>query len=82
MLNRCFDDIERFVARIQQAAMIQRESERRRGNRPITLPPQFPAEMEFHEILQKFKYCFNLLVRFSFFFLGYRTIIISFFRRN
>lgn len=26
-LNRCFDDIERFVARIQSAALAQREIE-------------------------------------------------------
>lgn len=30
VLNRCFDDIERFIARLQHAAAARRELERRR----------------------------------------------------
>lgn len=30
VLNRCFDDIERFIARLQHAATARRELERRR----------------------------------------------------
>lgn len=76
-LNRCFDEIEKFVARIQQAALAQREIEarnrmgaRRRDPRAPLLPgegllavrAQLPSEGEFVDILQKFKLCFNLLV--------------------
>lgn len=81
-LNRCFDDIERFVARIQSAAIAQKELEaqhhrlrtaqRKRGSNAQTDPQsgilqmraQLPAEIEFVDILQKFKLSFNLLVSF------------------
>uniref|UniRef100_A0A915AV52 SH3 domain-containing protein n=1 Tax=Parascaris univalens TaxID=6257 RepID=A0A915AV52_PARUN len=80
-LNRCFDDIERFVARIQSAAIAQKELEaqhhrlrtaqRKRGSNAQTDPQsgilqmraQLPAEIEFVDILQKFKLSFNLLAK-------------------
>lgn len=33
LLNNCFDDIEKFVSRLQQAAEAYKELERRRGER-------------------------------------------------
>lgn len=33
ILNRCFDDIEKFIARLQHAAAASRELERRRRTR-------------------------------------------------
>lgn len=73
-MNRCFDDIEKFVARIQSAAMAQREIEMLRirlMNKPrgkheipgiLQLRAQMPQPQEFHEILQKFKLSINILV--------------------
>ncbi|KRY87136.1 Adenosine monophosphate-protein transferase FICD, partial [Trichinella pseudospiralis] len=81
ILNRCFDDIERFVARIQSAAIAQRELEalqqQRRAMKPssrstqnrmpgdgiLLMRAQLPPELEFFDILQKFKLCFNLLAK-------------------
>jgi epidermal growth factor receptor kinase substrate 8 len=72
-LNRCFDDIEKFVARIQSAAMAQREIEmlrirmrsKPRGKNEIPgilqLRAQMPQPAEFYEILQKFKLSVNIL---------------------
>jgi epidermal growth factor receptor kinase substrate 8 len=72
-LNRCFDDIEKFVARIQSAAMAQREIEMlriRMRNKPrgkneipgiLQLRAQMPQPAEFYEILQKFKLSINIL---------------------
>ncbi|PAV84562.1 hypothetical protein WR25_18231 isoform A [Diploscapter pachys] len=75
-LNRCFDDIERFVARIQSAALAQREIEAyiqrsrpKRDRRPPEIPgilqmrAQLPLEQEFVDILRKFKLSFNLLAK-------------------
>lgn len=36
VLNRCFDDIERFIARLQHAATARRELERRRKYEDLT----------------------------------------------
>ncbi|VDM23653.1 unnamed protein product [Toxocara canis] len=82
-LNRCFDDIERFVARIQSAAIAQKELEaqqhrlrtvqKKRGSSTsaqvdpqsgiLQMRAQLPAEIEFVDILQKFKLSFNLLAK-------------------
>lgn len=73
-LNRCFDDIERFVSRIQSAALAQREMEaaqarKARGGRAardqgiLGLRAQLPGELEFVDVLQKFKLSFNLLAK-------------------
>lgn len=74
-LNRCFDDIERFVGRIQTCALAQRDLElimqrraQRRSNKPhpdetvLRARAQLPIEPEFVATFQKFKLCFNLLV--------------------
>ncbi|XP_047368946.1 epidermal growth factor receptor kinase substrate 8-like protein 2 isoform X2 [Vespa velutina] len=73
ILNHCFDDIEKFIARLQYAAAASRELERRRRNRKskkrnlgdgmLTMRAKPPPEMEFIDIFQKFKLSFNLLAK-------------------
>lgn len=73
VLNHCFDDIEKFIARLQHAAAAARELERRRKNRKskkkdpgeglLTLRTRPPHEKEFVDIFSKFKLSFNLLAK-------------------
>uniref|UniRef100_A0A1E1X566 Putative epidermal growth factor receptor kinase substrate n=1 Tax=Amblyomma aureolatum TaxID=187763 RepID=A0A1E1X566_9ACAR len=73
ILNHCFDDIERFIARLQHAAAAYRELERRRKSRKnkkkdlgdgmLSMRAKPPPEREFVDILQKFKLSFNLLAK-------------------
>lgn len=73
ILNHCFDDIEKFIARLQHAAAASKELERRRRNRKskkrnlgdgmLTMRAKPPPEMEFIDIFQKFKLSFNLLAK-------------------
>ena len=73
ILNCCFDDIERFIARLQHTAAATQELERRRRSRKskkkdigdglLSMRAKPPPEKEFVEILQKFKLSFNMLVR-------------------
>lgn len=74
ILNRCFDDIEKFIARLQHAAAASRELERRRraragarkppaGEGMLALRTRPPPERDFVDVLQKFKLSFNLLAR-------------------
>lgn len=73
VLNHCFDDIEKFIARLQHAAAASRELERRRRNRKskksdngdgmLTMRTKPPLEKEFVDIFQKFKLSFNLLAK-------------------
>ncbi|XP_077288337.1 epidermal growth factor receptor kinase substrate 8-like isoform X2 [Arctopsyche grandis] len=74
ILNRCFDDIEKFIARLQHAAAASRELERRRRSRKskkqtdpgegmLSLRTRPPPEPEFYDIFQKFKLSFNLLAK-------------------
>ncbi|XP_012538537.2 epidermal growth factor receptor kinase substrate 8 [Monomorium pharaonis] len=73
ILNHCFDDIEKFIARLQHAAAASRELERRRRNRKskkrnlgdgmLTMRAKPPPEVEFIDIFQKFKLSFNLLAK-------------------
>jgi len=73
ILNHCFDDIEKFIARLQHAAAASRELERRRRSRKskkkdlgdgmLTMRAKPPPEVEFIDIFQKFKLSFNLLAK-------------------
>ncbi|KAJ9583018.1 hypothetical protein L9F63_022634, partial [Diploptera punctata] len=73
ILNHCFDDIEKFIARLQHAAAASRELERRRRSRKskkkdlgdgmLTMRAKPPPELEFIDIFQKFKLSFNLLAK-------------------
>ncbi|XP_043465310.1 epidermal growth factor receptor kinase substrate 8-like isoform X3 [Leptopilina heterotoma] len=73
ILNHCFDDIEKFIARLQHASAASRELERRRRNRKskkrslgdgmLTMRAKPPPEIEFIDIFQKFKLSFNLLAK-------------------
>ena len=73
VLNRCFDDIEKFIARLQHAAAAFRELDKRRRSRKgskkkdlgdgmLSMRAKPPPEREFVDIFQKFKLSFNLLV--------------------
>ena len=73
VLNRCFDDIEKFIARLQHAAAAFRELEKRRRSRKskkkdlgdgmLSMRAKPPPEREFEDIFQKFKLSFNLLAK-------------------
>ena len=72
-LFRCFDDIEKFIARLQHAAAAYRELDKRRRSRKskkkdlgdgmLSVRAKPPPEKEFIEIFQKFKLSFNLLAK-------------------
>jgi epidermal growth factor receptor kinase substrate 8 len=72
-LNRCFDDIEKFIARLQHSAAAFRDLENRRrtrkskknnpGDGMLSMRAKPPPEAEFIDIFQKFKLSFNLLAK-------------------
>lgn len=76
ILNHCFDDTERFMARLQQTAEAQSVLNQRRKNRSrkskkkegqeddlLTMKACPPSEEEFVDIFQKIKYSLCLLDR-------------------
>lgn len=78
VLNHCFDDIERFVARLQAGVEAARELEKRQKQRrskkklapaeaatasALTMRAQLPQPHTFVDVFQKFKLSFNLLAR-------------------
>ncbi|KAM6966989.1 epidermal growth factor receptor kinase substrate 8-like protein 1a [Tautogolabrus adspersus] len=76
ILNHCFDDVERFMARLQQTAEAQsvlnqrrkkstRKSKKKEGQADdlLTLKACPPPEEEFVDIFQKIKYSLSLLDR-------------------
>ncbi|KAF6022159.1 hypothetical protein EB796_019532 [Bugula neritina] len=71
LLNRCFDDVERFVLRLKQCAKALHElsdrkkhsKNKRHGNGMLTMRSRAPSPAEFAECFQKIKLSFNLLAR-------------------
>lgn len=73
ILNHCFDDIERFVTRLQNASDYYKELERRKNQRKsrkkqigdglLSMRAQMPPQQHFIDIFQKFKLSFNLLAK-------------------
>lgn len=75
IMNHCFDDVERFMARLQQTAEAQTVLNQRRKKRSrkskkedqdddlLTLKALPPSEDEFVDIFQKIKYSLSLLDR-------------------
>ncbi|CAH1787442.1 unnamed protein product [Owenia fusiformis] len=75
ILNHCFDDIEKFVARLQQSADAFKElnrrnrsgsrqrKDRRHGDGILTMRAKTLPVQDFVDIFQKFKLSFNLLAR-------------------
>ncbi|KAG9509121.1 Epidermal growth factor receptor kinase substrate 8-like protein 1 [Fragariocoptes setiger] len=67
VLNHCFDDIEKFILRLQNALHAQREI-RANGNKAsseglLATRARGPSENDYFEILAKFKLAFNLLAK-------------------
>ncbi|XP_017479993.1 PREDICTED: epidermal growth factor receptor kinase substrate 8 isoform X2 [Rhagoletis zephyria] len=69
VLNHCFEDIERFIARLKYAAEAMRELELRHnehnphGEGLLILRSRPPIESEFFDILAKLKLAMNLVVK-------------------
>ncbi|XP_072298205.1 epidermal growth factor receptor kinase substrate 8-like protein 1 [Eucyclogobius newberryi] len=75
ILNHCFDDMERFMLRLQQTAeaqsvLNQRKKKKRKSKKKmdneddlLSMKACPPTEEEFVNIYQKFKYSFSLLDR-------------------
>lgn len=73
VLNHCFDDIERFVTRLQNSNEVHRELEKRQKHRKshkkhlgdgiLGMRAQMPPPQQYLDIYQKFKHSFNLLAK-------------------
>lgn len=76
VLNYCFDDIEKFIARLHHLASATKEMERRRryssrsngnwtgaGEGMLSVRTRPPTENDFLDIFAKFKLSFNLLAK-------------------
>ncbi|KAM3598000.1 uncharacterized protein V6R79_012264 [Siganus canaliculatus] len=75
ILNHCFDDVERFMARLQQTAeaqsVLNQKSKKKRSRKSkenqdddlLAMKACPPSEVEFVDIFQKIKYSLSLLDR-------------------
>ncbi|RNA40676.1 epidermal growth factor receptor kinase substrate 8-like isoform X1 [Brachionus plicatilis] len=73
VLNHCFDDIERFVTKLQNSIDSYKELEKRRkerksnrkymGDGMLTMRSQMPSTQNFVDIFQKIKLSLNLLAK-------------------
>ncbi len=73
VLNHCFDDIERFVTRLQNSTEFFKELEKRQKHRKshkkqpgdgmLSMRAQMPPPQHYTDIFQKFKHSFNLLAK-------------------
>ncbi|XP_027009975.2 epidermal growth factor receptor kinase substrate 8-like protein 1 [Tachysurus fulvidraco] len=72
MLNHCFEEIELFMVKLQQAAeaqiILQQRNNKKKKTRKkeddlLSVKAKIPPEAEFVQIFQKFKYSFCLLAR-------------------
>ncbi|EDW13690.2 uncharacterized protein Dmoj_GI23850, isoform A [Drosophila mojavensis] len=69
VINHCFEDVERFIARLHYAAEAQRELESRKnqhnphGEGLLVLRSRPPIETEFYDILAKIKLALNFAVK-------------------
>ncbi|XP_074593614.1 arouser isoform X2 [Brevipalpus obovatus] len=74
ILNHCFDDIERFIQRLQHTAAAIRELQMRNqkrggkgaahgGDGLLSMRARGPRQGDFFDILAKFKLAFNLLAK-------------------
>ncbi|XP_026206701.1 epidermal growth factor receptor kinase substrate 8-like protein 1 [Anabas testudineus] len=74
ILNHCFEDIENFMAKLQQTAeaatvLNQKKKSKKKSKKQsaeddlLAAKARPPPEQEFIDIFQKFKYCFSLLGR-------------------
>lgn len=71
ILNRCFDDIEKFISRIQNSSEQYKELEKRHkkidkkvtGEGILGMRAQMPPPQQFVDIYQKLKFSLNLLAK-------------------
>lgn len=66
ILNHCFDDIERFVTRLQNSSEYFKERKSHKSKQQdsmLSVKAQMPPPQQVVDIFQKFKYSFNLLAK-------------------
>jgi hypothetical protein len=67
ILNHCFDDIERFVTRLQSSSEYFKERKSQKSSKQdssiLNMKAQMPPPQQVVDIFQKFKYSFNLLAK-------------------
>ncbi|XP_065569111.1 epidermal growth factor receptor kinase substrate 8-like isoform X2 [Artemia franciscana] len=61
LLNKCFDDIEAFVAKVLEAS--RRPVPVQQPNGMVNISVVLPAQKDFIDVYQKHKFCFNLIAK-------------------